>query len=127
MAQVRSDLAVRSGGGPIVTKAVVNASDRLNISARDLAKILGVSPATASRMRNGQHVVKADTKPYELSVLLIRLYRSLDAIIGGDDKVAASWLNNENTALGGKPAMLIQNVEGLSDVVRYLDCRRAPV
>ncbi|WP_265502213.1 MbcA/ParS/Xre antitoxin family protein [Paracoccus beibuensis] len=122
-----NDRATKSGRSFVVTKAVVNACERLNIGARDLAKVVGVSPATASRMKTGNHTLVEGTKPYELSVFLIRMYRSLDAITGGDDAVAASWLQNENSALGGKPVDLIKNAEGLSDVLRYLDCRRAPV
>lgn len=122
-----TDKASKSGRSLVVTKAVVNACDRLQISARDLAKVVGVSAATASRMKSGGYTLVEGTKAYELSVLLIRMYRSLDAITGGDDSVAASWLQNENSALGSKPYDLIKNAEGLSDVLRYLDCRRAPV
>jgi Protein of unknown function (DUF2384) len=57
----------------------------------------------------------------------VRLYRSLDAIVGGDDAVAASWLKNHNTALNGEPLALIQTISGLTNVVAYLDARRAIV
>jgi hypothetical protein len=60
-------------------------------------------------------------------VLLIRLYRSLDGIVGGDDGVAADWLTNNNTALDGIPLQLIQSVSGLMNVIHYLDARRAVV
>jgi hypothetical protein len=62
-----------------------------------------------------------------LAALFIRLYRSLDAIVGGDETVAKAWLKNENTALQCRPIDLIQKVQGLLDVIRYLDARRAPI
>jgi hypothetical protein len=66
-------------------------------------------------------------KSYELSVLFVRMYRSLTAIVGGDDSVARSWLENHNTALHAKPMQRIQSVSGLVDVINYLDARRAAV
>lgn len=60
-----------------------------------------------------------------MAVAFIRLYRSLDAIVGGDDLVAATWLKNQNTALAGRPIELIESVSGLTNVIQYLDARRA--
>jgi hypothetical protein len=59
--------------------------------------------------------------------LFVRLYRSLDAIVGGDDGVAAAWIRNRNIALNGTPLELIQTVSGLTNVIDYLDARRAAV
>jgi hypothetical protein len=46
-------------------------------------------------MRNGKYRLDRGQKPFELAVLLIRLYRSLDGIVGGDDSIAADWLTNK--------------------------------
>lgn len=113
--------------GPVVTKAVVRAAERLCLTARALATVIGVSEATVSRMRHGTYSLDPASKPFELAVLVVRLFRSLDAITGGDEAVAASWLVNENTVLRGRPAELIQTVTGLVDVIAYLDARRALV
>jgi hypothetical protein len=111
----------------LLTKATLRAADRLMIKNAVLAKILGVSEPTISRMRNGRYQLAQGQKPFELAVLLIRLYRSLDGIVGGDDGVAADWLTNNNTALDGIPLQLIQSVSGLMNVIHYLDARRAVV
>ena len=55
----------------------------------------------------------------------MRVYRSLDAIVGGDDAVAVRWLQADNIALGDKPVNMIQKVTGLFHVLQYLDARRA--
>lgn len=91
----------------LLTKAVLRAADRLAIKNAVLAKILGLSGPTISRMRNGKYRLDRGQKPFELAVLLIRLYRSLDGIVGGDDSVAADWLTNQNTVLDGVPLELI--------------------
>lgn len=117
----------RPEAGPVVTKAVVRAADRLGVTARVLAAIIGVSEASVSRMKRGDFRLEPGTKPFELAVLFVRLFRSLDAIVGGDDRVAASWLGNPNTALDGRPIEKLRTVSGLVDVIAYLDARRALV
>ena len=113
--------------GLVVTKAVVNAADRLGLNARALGAVVGVSEASVSRMKRQDHLLEKGTKPFELALLLIRLFRSLDAITGGDDMVARQWLRNVNSALGSVPAEKIQTISGLTDVLAYLDARRALV
>jgi hypothetical protein len=92
-----------------------------------LAAVIGVSEATVSRMGAGAYMLAPGDKPFELSVLFIRLYRALDAIVDGDDEVAQAWLRNENAALGARPLALIQTIAGLVHAVSYLDTRRALV
>ena len=111
----------------VVTKAVLRAADLLDVKSNVLARVIGVSEPTLSRMRKGSSVVEPNQKPFELAVLFVRMYRSLDAIVGGEEAVARAWLKNDNTSLHGKPVDLIQSVPGLIDVVNYLDARRAPV
>lgn len=113
--------------GPTVTKAVLRAADRLGLSNKAVGSIVGLSEATVSRMGSGAYTVRPADKPFELSVLFVRFYRSLDAITGGDDTVARAWLRNDNTALDGAPLALLQTVQGLVNVIAYLDARRALV
>ncbi|MFN7009690.1 MAG: antitoxin Xre/MbcA/ParS toxin-binding domain-containing protein [Allorhizobium sp.] len=110
-----------------VTKAVIAAAERLGLSARQLAAVIGVSEASVSRMKRLDFRLERGTKPFELALLLIRLFRSLDAIAGGDEMVARGWLRAENLALGGVPLEKIATVSGLVDVLAYLDARRALV
>jgi hypothetical protein len=111
----------------VITKAAVNAADRLGISARTLSAVLGVSEATVSRMKRQDHLLDRSSKSFELAILLVRLFRSLDAIAGGDEAVARQWLRNANTALGAAPLEKIVSISGLIDVLAYLDARRAVV
>ena len=120
--------AARAATAPaVVTKAAVRAADRLALSNRLLAEVLGVSEATVSRMGAGTYRLAPASKPFELAVLFVRLFRSLDAIVGGDAAVARAWLRNDNIVLGATPLSLIASVSGLVNVVAYLDTRRAVV
>lgn len=113
--------------GSVLGKAVARVAEQLGLSGRLLAGAIGISEPTVSRLRKGEFTLERGSKPFELAVLLVRLYRSLDAIVGGDDTAARVWLRNENTMLGGKPIEKIQTISGLVDVIAYLDARRALV
>jgi len=111
----------------VLTKATLRAATQLGMTSKSLATVIGVSEATVSRMHSGDYLLQRGQKPFELAVLFVRLYRSLDAIVGGDDSVAGLWLKNRNTALNAEPIALIQTVPGLMNVIQYLDARRAVV
>jgi hypothetical protein len=125
MARQKPAMAAKATPAVVVTKSVMRAAARLDLPNRIVAAALGVSEATVSRMGAGAYQLEPGSKPYELAVLLLRLFRSLDAIVGGDVAVARAWLRNQNTALGAAPISLIESVMGLVNVVAYLDHRRA--
>jgi hypothetical protein len=119
--------AERPDRARVITKAVLAAAQRLGINSRALGMVLGLSEPTISRMKSGEYTLATGSKAYELAVLLVRMFRSLDAITGGDEKVTRAWMGNSNTALEGTPAEKIRTITGLFDVVAYLDARRALV
>lgn len=123
--QRMSSRAVRSGPDPaaVITKAVLGAADRLALRQKDLAAILGASEASVSRLHQERRVEPV-SKEGELALLFLRAYRSLDTLVGGDDDAARRWLHADNVPLGGIPAERLKSVEGLVDVVRYLDAVR---
>lgn len=107
----------------VLTKAVLAAARRLGMRNRQLAQVLGASEASVSRLR-GRRLIEPGSKEGELALLFLRLYRSLDALVGGDDGKAKAWLWSENLHLRGVPGDRIGTVEGLVDVVQYLDALR---
>ena len=107
----------------VLSRAVLAAADRLGVRGRVLAAVLGTSEASVSRLHGGR-VLDPASKEGELALLFLRLYRSLDALVGGDDDNARAWLHADNDHLRGVPAERIRSVEGLVDVVQYLDAMR---
>jgi hypothetical protein len=107
----------------VLTKAVLSAAERLGVRNRALAAALGSSEASISRLQHGRFL-DPESKEGELALLFLRLYRSLDALVGGEDEKARRWLLATNEHLGGVPADRIRTVEGLVDVVQYLDAMR---
>jgi hypothetical protein len=118
---------VPASDGAIVTKAVLRAAARLAVSNRALSRTLGLSEASVSRMGSGAFLLTPGDKPYELALLFVRLFRSLDAIVAGDDAAARGWMASENLLLGGIPARQIETLPGLIHALGYLDARRALV
>ena len=127
MPSAKARAVPRTHQAAILTKATLNAATRLGLTNKLLATVIGVSEATVSRMRNGDYTLQPEQKQFELAVLFVRLYRSLDAIVGGDDEVAGAWLKNRNAVLDAEPLALIQTAPGLMNVIQYLDARRAVV
>ncbi|THF62090.1 antitoxin Xre/MbcA/ParS toxin-binding domain-containing protein [Pseudothauera rhizosphaerae] len=110
----------------VLSKAVARAAERLGISRALLARVLGVSPATVTRLYGGSYHLERSRKEWDFAVLLLRLFRSLDSIVG-DEAAARAWLNSANLGLNGRPIELIRDTEGLVRVVHYLDASRGRI
>ena len=103
------------------------AAEHLDLRQAQLAKVLGLSAATTSRLTAGTWVLPQDSKAWELAAAFVRLYRSLAAITGGKAQAMRDWLHSANDALGGEPAKRIVTAEGLFRVVQYLDAARGRI
>lgn len=125
----RSALKVKpaADAAATLTRAALRAAEFLQLPQADLARILGVSEATVSRLANGQKRLDPGSKPWQFAALFVRLFRSLDAIVGSDDTAARAWLRSDNSSLGGVPLELIRDAAGLVRTVDYLDSARAGI
>jgi hypothetical protein len=75
-------------------------------------------------MKDGGYVLAG--KPFELATCVLRIFRSLDAIVGSDPESMQGWMRHENDDLGGVPAQIMAQATGLIGVMNYLDAARAP-
>jgi plasmid maintenance system antidote protein VapI len=119
-------LAHKADPGVVLAKAVTRASALLGISGAALSRIIGVSEPTVSRIVSGDRPLNPDSKEGELAAMLVRLFRSLDALVGVDDQKRVAWMKSHNRALGGTPSQLIERADGLVATLNYLDGMRAP-
>lgn len=125
--RVRVKSPADSKDGVLVATAIQRIAEFWNLTNEGLGEILGLSDSTVSRLRTGSWQFRPGTKSFELAQYLMRLFRSLDSMLGSDDLAARSWLGSENRDLGGKPIELIRTIRGLSDVADYVDDYRARV
>ena len=110
----------------VLTRATLRSAGFLGLSNAVLAKAVGLSEASISRMASGAKALDVGSKPAELAALLIRVYRSLDALVGNSEEHRRLWMTSYNRALNAIPKEAIQSAEGLVRVVTYLDGARAP-
>lgn len=107
----------------VLARATLRAANLLGLSQKHLAAILGVSEASVSRLDRGRGIEPA-SKEGEIALFFLRIWRSLDALAGGDEAQAKTWMQSENDHLDGVPARLIQSLAGMVRVADYLDAMR---
>ena len=110
-----------------LTSAVARIADLWGLSNAKLGAVLGVSPATASRLKSGQTQLDPATKSFEAGQFLLRLFRGLDALMGSDDDASRRWLGSANLDLGVRPLELVDTLRGLITLCDYVDGYRARV
>ena len=123
---MNTELATRVDAGHVLAKATARACGFLGLSGAALSRTIGVSEPTVSRILHGDKAINPKSKEGELSLLLVRVYRSLDPLVGTDDQKRIAWMRSHNKALGGVPADLIERADGLVATLNYLDGMRAP-
>jgi hypothetical protein len=106
----------------VLTQALVTAGKELGLTQAELGVIVG-RDRTALNRRS----IEPASKSGELALLLIRAYRALYVLVGGDPRQMKHWMHTHNLHVGGVPAELIRTVPGLVRVVEYLDAIRGRV
>jgi len=112
----------------VVSKALFRAGKALGLSSAELAEIIGTSESTLSRIRHRKRgPLPLGSKEGELTLLFLRVFRSLDALVGGNGAHAKAWLHAHNHHVGGVPLRRMKKIEGLVDVAEYLDAMRGTI
>jgi len=109
----------------VVAKATVRAARLLGLSQAELAEVLGTSAASVSRTWSGQRPIAPESAEGRHALLFLRVFRSLDALVGGDAAKARLWLEARNAHLSGHPPRkLLATTPGLVRVAEHLDALR---
>src|SRR6185503_10627032 len=116
--------APQPGPSQVAAKALRRAADALQLSQSEIAAIIGASAATVSRTFSGERGVDVQSAEGRLSLLFLRVFRSLDALVGGDSGKARQWLRSHNRHLGSVPLQLLAQAQGLVRIADYLDAFR---
>jgi hypothetical protein len=114
-----SNVAHQPDPGRVLATALINAGKELGLTQAALGAVIGRDRTALSR---GQ--LDPESKAGELALLLIRAYRALFALVGGDRPLMRHWMQTANLHTGGVPAEQIRSVQGLTRVVEYLDAIR---
>lgn len=110
----------------VLAKAVINSADELDINANDLATILGMHRTSLSRIKTKMEI-DPDSKTGELSLLFVRIYRSLYALSGGETKTMRLFLKSKNQVTGGIPLEQMKTIVGMVNVLQFVDALRGKI
>jgi len=107
-------------------KALFKAMDTLGLKQSALGRIIGLDRSSVTRLKQ-RGTLNPESKEGELAAYVIRIFRSLFALMGDNEKAIQHWMKTPNTHLNGKPSELIQHAQGLVQVMGYLDSMRGKV
>ncbi len=103
----------------VLATALINAGRELGLSQSDLGTIIGRDRTAISRSG-----IDPESKAGELALLVIRCYRALFVLVGGEPTAMRHWMHIKNLHTGGVPAEQLRSVQGLVSVLEYLDAIR---
>jgi hypothetical protein len=106
-------------GHAVLAKALVTAGRDLGLTQAEIGAVIGRDRTALSRA-----AIDPSSKSGELALLLIRAYRALFVLVGGDPAQLRHWWHTPNRHLDAAPVELTRSVQGLLRVVEYLDAMR---
>jgi hypothetical protein len=106
----------------VLATALLNAGKALGISQAEIGRIIGRDRSTLQR-----YGIDPEGPNGQLALLLVRCYRSLYALMGGNYDQMQHWMHTRNRHIGGVPADQLRSVAGLVHVCDYLDAIRGKV
>ena len=110
----------------VLGKAITQIGAVLELTDEELGKILHKNRNTVLKMRQTE-TLNPEAASGEFGILLGRVHRSLYALEGGDSANMRYWLKNHNRHLNDIPLKKMHSVQGLVEVVMYLDAMRAKI
>ena len=112
----------RADRSEVLTKALSEAGSQLGLNQKQIGAIIGKDQSSISR-----GTIKAGSKSGELALMLIRIYRALYVLLGGNQQQMKHWMHTENLHVKGIPAEIITNIQGLVNVTAYVDAMRGKI
>lgn len=110
----------------VLCKALFNCQQALGMTQEDLGHIIGMDRTSVSRLKS-RGELNPHSKEGELATYLIRIFRSLYALMGGDHLAMKHWMLTLNHHLNGRPLDLVRHIQGLVRTLEYLDAIRGKV
>ncbi len=111
----------------VLTKAFLRMAVHYEFTRQDICNIIGFSEASASRLFSGTKFIEVNSKEGEMALLLLRVYRNLNAILDGSNPQAVEWLRSQHHYFNETPLQHMQTLAGLVETVNYLDAMRGKI
>ncbi|HEY0892807.1 MAG TPA: antitoxin Xre-like helix-turn-helix domain-containing protein [Cellvibrio sp.] len=110
----------------VLAKALINAAEQLGLKQAELGAILGLDRTGISRLKQNPSL-DPNSKKGELALLVVRIARALFALTGGDKEWIKHFMHNPNKVTGGIPAKQMETIQGLIQVMQFVDAIRGKV
>jgi hypothetical protein len=107
--------------GLVLRKALQRAGEELGLSAQETAQAIGRSRTFFEQARAQSRI---DRHTQQMMALVLRLHRSLSALVGDDIELMRHWIATANRHTGGIPRQQLQDPEQLVELLQYLDAMR---
>ena len=117
---------MRMTSNQVLTHSALRTGALLGLSHAEFARALGLDQSTVSAMADGAAELQGVTPSGQRAFTMIKIYQSLTANVGGDERACKQWVCSHNTGLAGTPALLMQSEEGINAVLAYLQSMEAP-
>lgn len=105
----------------VLSKATLNAARHLGLNNAELSKVLGISEPSVSRLASSSRYIDPRSREGHTALILVRIFRALDLLVGGDANARNAWMNSHNKAIGSIPKQAVQTIPGLVYTMDYLD------
>lgn len=113
------EMLPQSEKSAVLGRSLLAAAQALGVSKTDVGAIIGRNRSSIDR--NG---IDPDSKAGELALMFIRIYRSLFALMGGDQDNMRHFLRTNNLGTRGVPGEQLHDIQGMVTVCTYLDAMR---
>lgn len=107
-------------------KALFKAMGYLGLKQSALGQVIGLDRSSITRLKQ-RGTLNPDSKAGELATYVVRIFRSLFALLGDNEATIRHWMTTYNHHLNSRPDELIQQAQGLVQVMGYLDSMRGKV
>jgi len=122
VAQVRSrEAASGLNENVVLRKALQRAGEELGLTAQETAQAIGKS---RTFFEQGRAQSRIDQHTRQMIALVLRLHRSLSALVGDDTALMRHWMGTPNRHTGGVPRQQLQDPQQLVELLQYLDAMR---
>ncbi|WP_339864688.1 MbcA/ParS/Xre antitoxin family protein [Paremcibacter congregatus] len=105
----------------VLAKAVLKTAKALGLTQEELGQILGRDRTSIARGLN------PSSKAGELALCLIRCYRALFVVAGGEAGAIKHWFSTQNHHTRGVPKEQAKTIQGLVHILEYLDAIRGKI
>ncbi|MBF4455070.1 DUF2384 domain-containing protein [Acinetobacter sp. SK-43] len=110
----------------VLAQAFLNAADQLGLKQSQVASVIGVHHSSMSRLK-ADPILDPTSKQGEMALLLIRMYRAIYVLTGGDSEWIHYFMNSYNDMTRGVPIEQVQSDSGLVLVLHFVGTIRGEI